>query len=79
MFDVHTIRHVVQPHYGHFAEVICFDRFWYDSNGFLRHVVTTIDRHANTSDCDVTERINVFQTDKVFSKLNNTSLKDANV
>ena len=24
MLYVHTIGHVVQPHYGHFVEVICF-------------------------------------------------------
>ena len=65
MFDVHTISQVVQPHYRYFAEVICFDRFWYDSNCFLRHVVTTIYSHANTSYCDLTEWIDVFQLNEV--------------
>ena len=63
----HHHLELVQPHYGHFAEVICFDRFWYDSNGFLRHVVTTIDRHANTSYCDVTEWVDVFELNEVIS------------
>ena len=68
--------YVVQPHYGHFAEVVCFDIFWYDSNGFLRHVVTTVNRHANTSDRDVTEGVDVLQLNEVFSKLHHASPKN---
>ena len=50
-----------------------------NSNGFLRYVVTTINRHANTSDRDVTELVDVFQLNEVFSKFHNTSLQNVNI
>ena len=79
MFDVNTIWHVVQPHYWCFAEAICFSIFWNDSNGFLRHVVWSVNRHTHRSDCYVTKWGNVFQLNEVFSKFHYTSSKDVNV
>ena len=57
-------------------KLTCYDRFWYDSDDFLRHVVTMIDRHANISNRDVTEWVDVFQLNEVFSKFHNTSPKN---